>query len=92
MSHSVASPVGVSRQISTSALILAVICAMYFLFYIDRVNISTAATHIQSDLHLSNAEIGLAFSAFAYPYTFSKFSVAGLPTASARDAHCSGAG
>ena len=43
---------------------------MYFLFYIDRVNISTAATHIQSDLHLSNAEIGLAFSAFAYPYTF----------------------
>ncbi len=43
---------------------------MYFLFYVDRVNISTAATSIQTDLHLSNVELGLAFSAFAYPYAF----------------------
>ncbi len=43
---------------------------MYFLFYVDRVNISTAALSIQRDLHLSNVELGFAFSAFAYPYAF----------------------
>lgn len=43
---------------------------MYFLLYIDRVNIATAATSIQRDLGLSNAALGLAFSAFAYPYAF----------------------
>src|SRR5437660_12846163 len=36
--------------------------------YVDRVNISTAAPLIKADLKLSNTELGLAFSAFAYPY------------------------
>src|SRR5258706_2683292 len=31
-------------------------------------NISTAAPLIKADLDLSNAQLGLAFSAFAYPY------------------------
>ncbi len=43
---------------------------MYFLFYIDRVNIATAATSIQTELGLSNTQLGLVFSAFAYPYAF----------------------
>lgn len=34
----------------------------------DRVNISTAAPLIKADLKLNNTELGLAFSAFAYPY------------------------
>jgi MFS family permease len=51
-------------------LILWLLCAMYFLFYVDRVNIATAATSIQRDLGLSNTELGLVFSAFAYPYAF----------------------
>ena len=58
------------RQVRPSQFVLWLLCAMYFLFYVDRVNISTAATSIQHDLHLSNTEIGLAFSAFAYPYAF----------------------
>jgi len=41
---------------------------MYFITYIDRVNISTAASEIKSELHLSNTQLGLIFSAFAYPY------------------------
>jgi sugar phosphate permease len=41
---------------------------MYLIFYIDRVNISTAAPLIKSDLGLSNTALGFAFSAFAYPY------------------------
>jgi MFS family permease len=48
--------------------VLLLLCAMYLILYVDRVNISTAAPLIQSDLKLSNTELGLAFSAFAYPY------------------------
>jgi sugar phosphate permease len=50
--------------------VLFLLSLMYMLFYIDRVNISTAAPLIKADLHLSNTELGLAFSAFAYPYAF----------------------
>ncbi len=49
---------------------LWLLCAMYFLFYVDRVNIATAATSIQRELGLTNTELGLVFSAFAYPYAF----------------------
>lgn len=43
---------------------------MYCLFYVDRVNIATAASSIQADLGLTNTQLGLVFSAFAYPYAF----------------------
>ena len=49
-------------------VVLAMLCIMYFITYVDRVNISTAASEIQKELHLSNTELGLVFSAFAYPY------------------------
>jgi len=48
--------------------VLALLCVMYFITYIDRVNIGTAASAIQADLGLSNAQLGFIFSAFAYPY------------------------
>ncbi|HTW82822.1 MAG TPA: MFS transporter [Candidatus Sulfotelmatobacter sp.] len=48
--------------------VLLVLCAMYLVFYVDRVNIAAAAPLIQHDLKLSNVVLGLAFSAFAYPY------------------------
>ena len=50
--------------------ILFLLCGMYFITYVDRVNISTAAPFIQDDLHLSNTQLGLALSAFAIPYAF----------------------
>jgi MFS family permease len=56
-------------KLSAPNIILALLCAMYLILYIDRVNIATAATLIQDELGLSNTELGLAFSAFAYPYT-----------------------
>jgi sugar phosphate permease len=55
--------------------VLFVICLMYLITYIDRVNIGTAAPAMQRDLGLTNVELGLAFSAFAYPYAF--FQIAG---------------
>lgn len=51
---------------STNVLIL--ICVMYGLTYVDRNNVSTAAVAFERDLHLTNTQIGLVFSAFAYPY------------------------
>lgn len=58
-----------------SRLILFAICLMYLIFYVDRVNISTAAPIMQKDLGLTATQLGIAFSAFAYPYAF--FQIAG---------------
>lgn len=49
-------------------VVLGMLCLMYLITYVDRVNISTAASEIQKELHLSNTQLGLVFSAFAYPY------------------------
>lgn len=50
--------------------VLLLLCLMYFITYLDRVSISTAAPFMKADLHLSNTELGLALSAFAIPYAF----------------------
>jgi MFS family permease len=42
--------------------------AMYFILFVDRVNISTAAPLIAADLKFGNTELGMVFSAFAFPY------------------------
>jgi len=49
-------------------VILALLCLMYFITYIDRVNISTAASAIQDEFGFSKTQLGFIFSAFAYPY------------------------
>ncbi|APA87568.1 MFS transporter [Paraburkholderia sprentiae WSM5005] len=51
-----------------SRAILALMCAMSFILYLDRVNLSAAAGLIRDDLHLSNTNVGLVFGAFAYTY------------------------
>jgi MFS family permease len=47
---------------------LLVLCIMYFILYVDRVNLAAAAGVMQKDLGLSNTELGIAFSAFNYSY------------------------
>src|SRR5262249_45718773 len=54
--------------LSAPSTVLSLLCAMYFINYIVRVNVSTAAAVFQPELHLSNTQVGLIFSAFAYPY------------------------
>jgi MFS family permease len=54
------------RRATTRVLLL--LCAMYFITYIDRVNVSTAASQFGVELGLSHTQIGFVFSAFAYPY------------------------
>lgn len=51
-------------------VVLALLCLLYLLLFVDRVNISTAAPLIKQDLALSNTQLGLVFSAFAIPYAF----------------------
>jgi len=48
--------------------VLALLCLMYFITYVDRVNVSTAASVFGKEFDLSNTQIGFVFSAFAYPY------------------------
>ncbi len=57
-----------SRRLSSTNTVLILLCVMYAITYIDRVNVSTAASIFKKDLHLTNAQVGLVFSAFAYPY------------------------
>lgn len=58
------------KKISISNKVLLLLCGMYFITYVDRVNIATAAPFIQADLHFSTTQMGLILSAFAYPYCF----------------------
>ena len=49
------------KRFGASNRVLTIICLMYLILYVDRVNISTAAPLIKADLKLSNTELGLAF-------------------------------
>jgi sugar phosphate permease len=49
-------------------VVLGLLCVMYLITYVDRVNVATAAPAIQRELSLSNTQLGHVFSAFAYPY------------------------
>ena len=53
---------------TASGNVLLLLCVMYFITYVDRVNVSTAAIAFKEELGLSNTQIGVAFSAFGYPY------------------------
>jgi sugar phosphate permease len=53
---------------TTKGKVLAASCLMYFLFYMDRVNISSLAPIISKELELNALQLGIVFSAFAYPY------------------------
>src|SRR3984957_4253935 len=49
-------------------IVLALLCLIYLIFFVNRVNMSTAAPFMKADLNLSNTQLGLVFSAFAIPY------------------------
>jgi MFS family permease len=55
-------------KISAPRVVLALLCILYLILFVNRVNIATAAPLIKADLGLSNTQLGLVFSAFAIPY------------------------
>ncbi len=57
-----------SRRLRPTSVVLGLLCLMYMITYIDRVNIATAADSIKRELGLSNTQLGFLQSAFGYPY------------------------
>lgn len=55
-------------KLSPPRIVLALLCLLYLILYVNRVNISTAAPLMKADLKLTNTQLGLVFSAFAIPY------------------------
>src|SRR5436190_1269228 len=51
-----------------TSTVLGLLCVMYLITYMDRVNIATAGPAIQKDLGLSTIQLGHILSAFGYPY------------------------
>jgi ACS family glucarate transporter-like MFS transporter len=49
-------------------IVIIILGLMYFITYLDRVNVSTAAAGFAAEFDLNKTQIGVVFSAFAYPY------------------------
>jgi MFS family permease len=56
------------RRPTASEVVLGLLCLMYLITYVDRVNISTAGIEIKRELGLSNTQLAFIQSAFGYPY------------------------
>jgi len=56
------------RRPTASEAVLSLLCLMYLITYVDRVNIATAANEIKRELTLSNTQLAFVLSAFGYPY------------------------
>jgi len=56
------------RKPRASEVVLGLLCLMYLITYIDRVNVATAAGEIRKELSLSATQWGIIASAFGYPY------------------------
>ena len=56
------------RLLPATRIVMVLLCLMYFMTYLDRVNVSSAAAGFGKEFGLNSTQIGLVFSAFAYPY------------------------
>lgn len=56
------------KMFRATNVVITMLCLMYFITYLDRVNVSTAAAGFGPEFGLNKTQIGLVFSAFAYPY------------------------
>jgi MFS family permease len=56
------------KVFSAPNIVLFMVCLMYALTYIDRINVNTAGPVFQKDLHLTAAQLGWVFSAFGWAY------------------------
>ncbi len=61
-------PTLLRRVFSSTNLVLLMVCLMYGLTYIDRINMNTAGPVMQKDLHLDSVHLGWVFSAFGWAY------------------------
>ena len=66
--HDATRPPTKKKLLSATNVVLLLLCLMYLLTYIDRVNVSTASNVFEKELSLNKTQVGFIFSAFAYPY------------------------
>lgn len=64
----IASPAAARPLVSAHTVVTTMLCVLFAIMYLDRVNISAAAGSLKSHFHLNNTEMGLAFSAFSWAY------------------------
>jgi sugar phosphate permease len=55
-------------KLSPAGIVLAILCGMYFLYFLDRTNLAIAGPVMRADMGLSNTDLGLLFAAFGVPY------------------------
>ncbi|MBY0383332.1 MAG: MFS transporter [Xanthobacteraceae bacterium] len=55
-------------SISAHTLVTTLLCILFAIMYLDRVNISAAASSVKDHFHLTNAEMGVIFSGFSWAY------------------------
>ena len=68
------------QMLSTSrGRVFLLLCIVYFITYVDRVNLSTMAPLLAHDLNFSTIELGFALSSFGYTYAL--FQIVGGMTA-----------
>ena len=53
---------------SAHTVVTTMLCVLFAIMYLDRVNISAAAAPLKAHFDLTNTEMGLAFSAFSWSY------------------------
>jgi MFS family permease len=58
----------VRRSLDAHAMVTALLCVLFAVMYLDRVNIAAAAASLKADFTLSNTEMGVIFSAFSWAY------------------------
>ena len=57
-----------TRRLSPPTIVLGLLCVMYLITYVDRVNISTAAPVISQEFGFDKITMGIIFSAFVWAY------------------------
>ncbi|EFI53268.1 MULTISPECIES: MFS transporter [Afipia] len=57
-----------SSSISAHTLVTTLLCILFAIMYLDRVNISAAAASVKDHFSLTNAEMGIIFSGFSWAY------------------------
>ncbi len=55
-------------KVRAPRVVLSLLCILYLIIFLTRVNIATVTPLIKTELGLSNTQMGLVFSAFAIPY------------------------
>jgi sugar phosphate permease len=61
-------PTRIARASKTRHVVLAILCLLYLISYLDRTTISVAAPQIIKEFHFTKSQMGAIFSAFAITY------------------------